>query len=122
MSYDNLRNLINDNYYNIRPVLSEAVNSAIRSAEENGEEEVVPQLSILINAFADNEINDAIAIDNYFSSVNRNSVTRQFFERFVAQVQAPVPPPPPQPLQEQFARVDAFLRMFPSRNRENREN
>ena len=118
MSYDNLRNLLNDNYDLIRPILAEALTSAINAAEEN-DEEVANQLVALIQGFVDNWRNDAEVIDTYLSTINANSATRQFFVRFVG----PIAPPPPPPLAVQFAQVDEFLRMFPSnapaRNREN---
>lgn len=79
---NNLRNLLNDNYYHIRPILVEAVNSAIRAMENNGEEEVEHMRTLIIR-FSSDVHNDAEAIDNYLSSVNINSSTRQFFERFV---------------------------------------
>ena len=78
-----LRNLLNENYDHIRPMLVTAVNNAIQAMEENDEEGVEQNLRTLIIRFASDFHNDAEAIDNYLLSVNRNSSTRQFFERFV---------------------------------------
>lgn len=83
-----LRDLLNNNYYNIRPILVEALNNAIRVMEDNEEEDVYIHLRTLIIQLASNFHNDAESIDSYLFSVNQNSSTRQFFERFVVQQQA----------------------------------
>lgn len=78
-----LLNLLNENYDHIRPILVQAVNNAIQSMEQNDEEGVEEHMRTLIIRFASDFHNDAEAIDHYLLSVNRNSSTRQFFERFV---------------------------------------
>jgi hypothetical protein len=85
--YENLRNFLNDNYGNIIRVLTVAVRNAIQAAEDNGEDEVVIHLVTLIDHVSRNGYTGTVAIDNYLSSVNQNSSTRQFFEIFVAYVQ-----------------------------------
>jgi nitrogen-specific signal transduction histidine kinase len=84
--YD-LRYFLNDNYDHIRPILVNAVSNAIQAMEENEEEGVDVHLRTMIIHFASDDHNDAEAIDNYLLSVNQNSSTRQFFERFVFPVQ-----------------------------------
>jgi len=83
MSYDNLRNLVNENYdllfLLLRPIFLTALNSAINVAEQN-DEDVADQLLDLINAFVDDDRAAEEAIQTYLSSINRNSATRHFFE------------------------------------------
>ena len=79
-----LRNLLNENCDHIRPMLVRVVNNAIQAMEENDEDGVEEHMRTLIIRFASDFHSDAEAIDNYLLSVNRNSSTRQFFERFVA--------------------------------------
>lgn len=85
--YEDLRNHLNNNYGNIIRILTVAVKNAIQAAEDNGEDEVTIHLVTLIDHVSRNGYTGTSAIENYLSSVNHNSSTRQFFEIFVAYVQ-----------------------------------
>jgi hypothetical protein len=79
---NNLRNLLNDSYTNIDPIFFPSVRNAINAAETN-EEDLSIQLENLITCLANNTVSDENSISHYLSSINRNSVTRRFFEPFV---------------------------------------
>jgi len=87
MSSNDLCNLLNNHYEDIRPDLAQNVFSAIRAGESAGEFDILPDiynaLHLLIDQLANPEIDDSVALTTYMMNINtRYSATRPFFRFF----------------------------------------
>ncbi len=122
---DNLYNLLNDFYSDIRPDLAEAVLSAIRAADRAGEFEsriqIITSLSQLITLLSNPHFDSARAINIYMAET-RGSVTRPFFYHMTLRANLfpedhliPLPPAPPAlpPLQRSLALPASFVQIPP---------
>lgn len=91
---DQLYILLNEFYEDIRPDLAQAVLSAIKAAQNNGEineDMIIVSISELIVLLADPHFNDERAINIYLTNVRQDSVTIPFFVNFL-QIPQVVPP------------------------------
>jgi hypothetical protein len=83
LNYNDLRNLINESYEHLRPVLSQALIQAVNSAEERGEQIQHPLWSLITN-FVSPVVADTNAIRSYMDDERtRESVTRRIFSPFL---------------------------------------
>jgi hypothetical protein len=102
---DDLCNLLNNHYEDIRPDLAQSVFSAIHAGQIEGEFDILPDvynaLHLLINQLADPE-DYSTAITTYMMDINtRYSVTRPFFRPYTAALFLQ-PLPPSLPSRNQF--------------------
>jgi hypothetical protein len=84
-NFNTLRNTLNDSYDLIRPVVSQALNQLITSAESNEEQHVIQDINNLIIDLCNIRMNQNDSIQIYLDSNNTQySSTRQFLEQFQA--------------------------------------
>jgi len=83
LNFNSLRNTLNDSYDFIRPVVTQALNQLITSAESNDEQYVIQDINDLIIHLHDIRMSQNESIQIYMDSLNTQySSTRQFLEQF----------------------------------------